>query len=575
MKKSDDYFDVTQKRLIKKSPATQNNQNQSVLGLKQLNPPLTTTSLGPNFRKLTKNSSTQRSTSASSSPKYKSNNNPTISKNSVLLGNSITTTQIKKRLYLGTLEGLTTQTGFESPKSICGNSASIPSEDKADENNTAGEDEESSMEPEADLEPSGSKQMKSVPDVPPVIKRSESVKKGELYFFSNFESGNLGRTKSISSSEYELYIRPDTNNPNYRLWFYFGVSNMKKGQRVLFSIVNFSKAKSLYRLGMTPLVKSSSRPCWERLPEKQCYYYRMKNTKNYALSFLFEFDKDDEDYYFSYSYPYTYSDLQKFLYNIECRKLPYFKRDLLTRTLQMRKVDLLTITEPENLQATNSKPSIFITSRVHPGESPASFLCHGFISFLVSNHPDAKTLRQNLIFKIVPMLNPDGVFLGNYRCSSIGHDLNRYWLHPEKWAHPTIWHTRDLLLKLKRETSLDFFIDMHAHSSASNAFMYVNHNDDIAQKDDQLAYPKLLDCKEKGFSYNDTRVCRDGSKIGTGRRALGEILQVAKHCYTLEVSFYSFTQDSSKQVPFSQENYLEMGKNVASTFIDYYKLKKR
>ena len=33
-------------------------------------------------------------------------------------------------------------------------------------------------------------------------------------------------------------------------------------QRVIFNVVNFSKNKSLYRDGMSPLVKSTSRPAW-------------------------------------------------------------------------------------------------------------------------------------------------------------------------------------------------------------------------------------------------------------------------------------------------------------------------
>ena len=40
----------------------------------------------------------------------------------------------------------------------------------------------------------------------------------------------------------------------------FGVSNFL--QRVLLNIVNFSKSKSLYRDGMTPVVMSSSRQKW-------------------------------------------------------------------------------------------------------------------------------------------------------------------------------------------------------------------------------------------------------------------------------------------------------------------------
>lgn len=43
----------------------------------------------------------------------------------------------------------------------------------------------------------------------------------------------------------------------------------------------------------------------------------------------------------------------------------------------------------------------------------------GVIDFLVSNHPIAKILREHLVFKIVPMLNPDGVYLGNYRYDDV------------------------------------------------------------------------------------------------------------------------------------------------------------
>jgi hypothetical protein len=58
------------------------------------------------------------------------------------------------------------------------------------------------------------------------------------------------------------------------------VSNCKAGQRVLFSIVNFSKSRSLFREGMSPLVCSSSRPTWERIPAKNCFYYRSPKANN-------------------------------------------------------------------------------------------------------------------------------------------------------------------------------------------------------------------------------------------------------------------------------------------------------
>lgn len=56
----------------------------------------------------------------------------------------------------------------------------------------------------------------------------------------------------------------------------------------------------------------------------------------------------------------------------------------------------------------------------------------GVIDFLLSNSPEAEFLRDNCVFKIVPMVNPDGVIHGNYRCDLAGADLNRRWNKPKK-----------------------------------------------------------------------------------------------------------------------------------------------
>ena len=44
---------------------------------------------------------------------------------------------------------------------------------------------------------------------------------------------------------------------------------------------------------------------------------------------------------------------------------------------------------------------------------------------MISNEPEAVMLRNTYVFKVIPMLNPDGVIVGNYRTSLGGHDLNR------------------------------------------------------------------------------------------------------------------------------------------------------
>lgn len=73
-----------------------------------------------------------------------------------------------------------------------------------------------------------------------------------------------------------------------------------------------------------------------------------------------------------------------------------------------------------------------MSSRVHPGESNSSYIVEGLIDYITGNERDARFLRDNYVFKVVPMLNPDGVIVGNYRCSLSGLDLNRQWILPSQ-----------------------------------------------------------------------------------------------------------------------------------------------
>jgi hypothetical protein len=75
------------------------------------------------------------------------------------------------------------------------------------------------------------------------------------------------------------------------------------------------------------------------------------------------------------------------------------------------------------------------------------------------------------------MLNPDGVIVGNYRCSLSGRDLNRNYKTILKDAYPSIWHTRVMKLKL-------FFIVIFMVIQENKMFLYMDVKINIYQVKD-------------------------------------------------------------------------------------------
>lgn len=423
-----------------------------------------------------------------------------------------------------------------------------------------------------------------------------------LTFNSKFESGNLHKAVKISDYEYMLYLNTDTNTSDQNHWYYFSVMNPRKTS-ITFKITNMLKKDFLYLTGMKPCVYSTllfekNGIQWHRDCTNISYVENVGDArglrfvgskKYYTLSFTYDFRYENDLVFFAYAVPYTHTKLSLYLNDLQNRHPNILRVNQLCKTLAGNSCEMVTVTqsvkdyfpyEEEVLEwsvSSNSrrltklkaikkefqekkigcykpgkhqyKKGIVLTARVHSGETVSSFMMLGALDFLVSSTRAAKLLRKNFVFKIIPMLNPDGCKYGNYRCSLLGIDLNRRWNQPNKALHPTIYFTKKMIEAFSEKHELVLVCDMHGHTKKKNVFMYgcsVKSYDPPVVRRNVMArvVPYLMSLRNKLFSFKDSHFRMEDDRKATARVVLWESFGIS-HCYTMEASFYGPEKSSA------------------------------
>jgi hypothetical protein len=426
-----------------------------------------------------------------------------------------------------------------------------------------------------------------------------------LIFESRFESGNLRRAVHVLPYEYDLIIRPDLNTKHHAQWFLFRVGNVAGGASYRFNIVNNVKESSLYNDGMRPLIYSRALYAaegigWHRAGRDVCYYQNHirrgaggggggggKSAASrasaaasgpcfYTLTFTLDIPAscDGDEIYVAYCRPYTYSFLQRYLAALcaDPLRAGRVRRRELCRTLAGNRCDLLTVTTFSGDAAQMAaRKGVVISARVHPGESNASWMMHGLLDFITGSSLDAKILRDNFVFKIVPMLNPDGVAAGNYRCNLAGADLNRQWADPSRKLHPTVWHTKSMLRRFITDRHTVLYCDLHGHSRRKNAFMYgceAPRGPGGERTLRERVFPALLSMISASFSLKDCNFAHQRGKDSTARVVVAKELGLL-NSFTLEASFCGPSGAPGEEFHFAAKTLMDLGCSICEAVLDY------
>ena len=201
-------------------------------------------------------------------------------------------------------------------------------------------------------------------------------------------------------------MSPDASNlgfKDYRVWFHFGIRGLRKGSFFRITLMNLSNLKLFGSAIYRPVWKTlPSQPEWQRTRTDSTFQANPPN--GYKLSWVFEMPFEDNVVYFAFAPPYPYEEVLKTIEACQeaCPPDALLYRETLARSLDNRNIDLLTISNKENFKQkrearqellfpthqprcyAGTKPVVFATARVHPGETPASFMMDGFLKAVLA-----------------------------------------------------------------------------------------------------------------------------------------------------------------------------------------------
>jgi murein tripeptide amidase MpaA len=233
-------------------------------------------------------------------------------------------------------------------------------------------------------------------------------------FDSSFESGNGENFTEVASGLYEFQIEADSNSTD-RQWYYFEV-NGAQWESLTFRITNTDQTNVTGHWSTArPVYSTDGGATWQRT---------LGAVSSTSSSYTFSHSFTNNSVRFAMHHPYTYTMVSDKI--AQWSADPRVSAEVLGQSSQGRDITHLTVTDPGYTPG-DGRLGVWVTTRQHGAEVTGNYTLEGLMGFLLSDDEQACALRQHAVVNIIPMVNPDGAVLGNYRKSSLGVNLNRVW----------------------------------------------------------------------------------------------------------------------------------------------------
>ncbi len=266
----------------------------------------------------------------------------------------------------------------------------------------------------------------------------------QLTVDASFKGARLNQFKKTGINSYVAHIKPAFEPVNKSPWYAFSIQ-AKTSQEI-----NLKLFYDTYKHRYIPKL-SYDKVHWKKIETKNISIDTVSGEATLKLKLsnkkLFiaaqEIDSSED----------TYKWMNDFI-----KDHRFLTKENVGETVKNQPIYLI-ISENENV-----KKSVVLIARQHPPEIPGATI--GFRSFfeeVMSNSPLAKQFRSTYNIYTFPLLNPDGVDMGNWRHNANGVDLNRDWVD---FSQPETQAARDYILNKKKEGKIiSYAIDFHTSYS--------------------------------------------------------------------------------------------------------------
>jgi len=291
-----------------------------------------------------------------------------------------------------------------------------------------------------------------------------------LKISSSFDGGAIEIVQATQAHCIDLNVRKDSHAASAQ-WFYYrlqGAQNQPCTMRLLNAgLASYPEGWKGYHA-----TASYDRRHWFRVP-----------TSFDGNVLTISHTPEHDSVYYAYFEPYSWERHLDFLGRVAA--MPGARLIDLATTHDGRDVNAVVIGDP------SAPKKVWVIARQHPGETMAEWFAEGMIDALLdTTNPVAARLRREVVFYIVPNMNPDGAVRGNLRTNAAGIDLNREWMTPTAQRSPEVLAVKTLM----HTTGCDLFLDIHGDEGLPYVFVAGSEMLEGFTADEAAAQDAFVEC---------------------------------------------------------------------------------